>query len=320
MSKIIRKSILLSLLGTFLLANSPIYAANANENEFSRITNNTTEPMMPMLENSHGIRTLSENDITQLRKEWVEEVITVTEKAYNQSVSDVFETDEYYIFEYDENEKLKNQIVEIDNVEYENVQIDRILYLKPEKADTKSIVPDDGIGGSSFKIIEYYGWSSGYQHVAKKSGKYSSIANLAMSYLPIKSALVSWVLGEAVGSLISSVSNSANVTAETLNKYYYRNKAGSIYQSSTKVWAPIAFVGERRTFGWCWGTIPGSNGEPLLKYGKETIANNSKDPTNYHCREKKAHYDDNTWIKNKAYETRNTGGYYDCFAIATTVY
>ena len=105
-------------------------------------------------------------------------------------------------------------------------------YLKPEATmsddnvvSPSASVPSDPGEGTTKKIIEYYGWSSGYKAYDKEAGVYKSIYNLAISLVPTKSVLVSWVVGEAMGSAFDIITNNVFVTAQTLNKYYYRNNA-----------------------------------------------------------------------------------------------
>lgn len=261
----------------------------------------THEPEMPKKE-----------DENYKRSDWIEKVKEINESTYDQKISNVLEDEDYIIFEFEMNEESKYKKVVIDNIEYVNVQIDKIMYLKPESrlyvTSSKS---------TSTKIVEYYGWSSGYSLYKKKSGQFGSIINLLIGYIPTQSVFVSWVLSEAVGDLYDSIVDSASVEAKTFNKYYYRNRCGCVYNSIASAWLPIAQVGERRTFGLCFGSVPNEYGEPIPVYGPETNANNSTNPTNYHGREKKSHYDDTSWIINKAIETQSTGGYADIYGICT---
>lgn len=218
-------------------------------------------------------------------------------------------------------------MVVINGEEYKNVQIDRILYLKPEStilsqseiSPSSTIISDPGGTNGSTKIVEYYGWSNGYVRYSGKTGIFKSVINLWIAYVPTATKLGSWILGEALGSLYNSFEKNKTITAESYNKYYYKNKAGCVYSKASKGWLPIAYVGERRSFGWAWGTYKNAYGEPIIKKAKTKNSNNSKNPTNYDSREKKAHYDDNSWIIKKAIETQNKGGYWDCFGLATTL-
>ncbi|MGN1344144.1 MAG: hypothetical protein ACI4U3_06150 [Traorella sp.] len=291
----------------------------------------TNEPAMPILQNNayqvNSISTLNQ------REQWIETVTTIQEEAYNQKVKNVSENNNYIIFEFETNDNItsSNNIFESDEeITFTEIQILNVYYLKPESSinqnlqnynsgiTTNSVVPSDPGGGSTTKIIEYYGWSDGYVTYGKKSGILKSIMSLAIGYVPTKSVLVSWALGEAMGAAYDSLANNASVTSEIKNKYYYRNKAGCVYMANQ--WVPIAFVGQRRSFAWEWATAPNSYGEPILYKNESHNSTNSKDGSGYDAIEYKAHYNDNTWIINKALETKNNGGYYDCFAVLTNLY
>lgn len=306
----------------FMVFPANVFAEDLNND--TQIVKTTNEPLMP---SDEEMAPFSLNNNKSAREIWVDEVVRINEEAYGQSIANVEEDDNYYIFNFEPNPELEDKVVIIGGEEYVNVQIDRILYVKPESSINRSfemspsaIIPDLGGSGGTTKIVEYYGWSNGYQKYQGKSGNFGSILNLLIGYVPTKSVLVSWILSEALGSIYNSLTSSTYVTAESYNKYYYRNKAGCVYSTTAKGWLPIAHVGERRSFGWSWGTYKNSSGEPILKKGTVKNANNSKNPTNQDSREKKPHYDDNTWIMNKAKETQNTGGYWDCFGIVTTLY
>lgn len=302
---------------------SPVFADESNDSADDPIIVATNEPLMPFIQEITPFSLNNKYSVGYSREVWVEEVIKINEEAYNQIIVSVEENDNYYIFNFKSNPELENKVVVIDGEEYVNVQVDRIIYTKPEYSlkissgiSLNALIRDTGSGGTT-KIVEYYGWSSGYQKYQSKSGKFGSILNLLIGYVPTKSVIVSWVLSEALGSVYKTLTSGTYVTAETYNKYYYRNKVGCVYNSIINQWLPVAHVGERRSFGWSWGTYINAYGEPIIKKGTVKNANNSKNPTNYDSREKKAHYDDNTWIINKAIETQYTGGYWDCFGIAT---
>ena len=284
----------------------------------------TNEPTMPLRDE---ILLYSTGETVSKRDEWIKEVIEINESAYNQTITDVEENDDYYIFNFEPNPDLEDKIIMADGEEYINVQIDRILYVKPESAinnsdisPNSSVIPDVGGTAGSTKIVEYYGWSNGYKKYDEKSGLLGSIFDLLIGFVPTESVTVSWLLSLVFGSFVDTLTSNQFVKAESYNKYYYRNKAGCVYNTTLQGWLPIAHVGERRSFGWAWGTYKNSYGEPILKKASIKNANNSKNPTNYDSREKKNHYDDYSWIINKAKETQNTGGYWDCFAIVTTLY
>lgn len=285
-----------------IIVNCLCFTINAEtKKDKTDIVKITYEPEMPT----------KDNKLTR-RSDWIKKVKEINESTYNQKIINIIEDDNYIIFEFEMNIESKNEIVYYDGVGYTSIQIDRVLYLKPEsiifKISSKSV---------STKIVEYYGWNSDYSVYKTKSGQFGSIINLLIGYVPTQSVLVSWVLSEAVGSLYNSIVSTASVKAQTLNKYYYRNRCGCVYNSIVQGWLPVAQVGERRSFGWCYGWIPDEYGQPRLNIGPETLANNPTNPTNYHGREKKAHYDDDSWIINKAIETQNTGGYVDIYGICT---
>lgn len=309
-----------------LVANQNVYA---NEQETTETNMEsfliTDEPAMPSLD-SNVYQINSNSSTINQRGEWIEEVTSIQEETYNQKVINVTEDSDYIIFEFETNED--NTINDFDENynEITGVQILRVSYLKPEStlSNNNTIspyasVPTDPESGSSTKIVEYYGWSSGYTTYDKEAGLYKSIYNLAISLVPTKSVLVSWVISEAMGSAFDIVTNNVYITAQTLNKYYYRNKAGCAYMNGA--WLPIVLIGQRRAFGWEWATMNNSDGEPIVYKNAVTNANNSKNPTNYDGSiEYKSHYNDDEWILNKVTATKNSGGYSDVFASVSNAY
>ena len=286
-----------------------------SENSYDTFVKSTNEPMMPLERNNLTLSSLN----FDARKIWVDQVTKINEETYNQKIESIEENENYYIFSFAENKELVNKTVTINGENYVNVQIDKILYLKPESRLMDSYNSSiNRVAAGSTKIVEYYAWSDGYLKYKDRSGILKSIADLAIGYVPTKSKLVSWVLGQAFGYLYDTFKDSTYVKAETYNKYYFRNKVGCVYHNVSG-WVPTAQVGERRSFGWSWGSYKNKDGEPMiLEKGPVKNANYSKNPTNYDSREKKPHYDDNAWIMNKAKEAQSTGGYWDCFGIAYT--
>jgi len=252
--------------------------------------------------------------VDSLKNMWLSQVISYNETLYNQKVYKTVETGSTInlIFEDD---VIVTDYTELDekNMAYSDIKILSVEYLKPEIA--KDILSEPM--SLPNKIITYYGWSNGYVTLGTKTGPtYLSIANLALTYTPISSKLVSWVVSEAVSEIFTSFDRNRPVTAETKNKYYYQNKAGAVYVSNQ--WLPVAYVGSRRSFAWSWASVYNYYGEPIVDQNGPKNGNNSTNPTNYDSIETKPHFYDNLWIVNKALETYQTGGYWDAFGLAYT--
>lgn len=265
----------------------------------------------------------SEESLNSLREQWIEQTIRINEEHFEQKSNTWYETEDYYIIEFEPKQIItENKELDRESLETTEVSVMSIEYLKPESSLNKHSdkLALQGVAAQSTlptKIISYYAWSNGYYTVGSKSGNtFASIANLALAYTPIKSKLVSWIVGEAVGSLFNSFDQSKPVQAEAHNKYFYLNKAGSVYKANT--WLPVAHVGSRRAFAWSWATVRTSQGEPIVRQNGPKNGNGLLPPTNYDSIEYKTNFNSNTWIINKALETHNIGGYWDCYAIAYT--
>ena len=299
-------------------------AINANEKTDTSDINElltTIEPSMPVL-NTREYQLNSASTLNQ-RSEWIDQVTLIQEEKYNQNVINVTENEDYIIFEFETNE---NVVSSKDN-ESIDIQIIQVSYLKPESNINNELVNEnnklsllnESRSTYSTKIVEYYGWTNGYELYKTKSGIYSSIMNLFIQFVPTELQLVSWVVEEACGIISDEITANTYVEAQTQNKYYFRNKAGCVQFGTT--WAPIAYVGQRRSFGWCWATKTNEHGEPILYKNEVKDANNSKNPTNYDGDiEYRPHYNDNTWILQKAIETCEESGYVDVYGMVRNVY
>lgn len=236
----------------------------------------------------------------------------ILENATKQKIDSVFEDQQYISFYFEKIEvQSSDKILDNDSIETTKPVIIAVHYQKPEAL----INGDLQITNSSYstRIYEYYKWSNGYYKMGSKSGIFDSIANTLLTYSPIRSKTVSLILGEAISGFLSIVDKAMPVTAETYNKYYYKNRVGQV--QSNNIWMSTAYVGSRRTFLKVWTTYYDSYGQPLSK-NYENDGKPSANPTNYNDIEKKSYYDNDSWIKNRAIQALSSGSgiYMDVYA------
>ena len=304
------KKILLIVM--IMLLAFPFTNIFAEEENILVITDVTTnEDPMPKL-SSRNAQSSLETRFYPTRQVWLEKTININESSYKQKVIDVIE-DENFISLLFENDDTIYEFKELtkENLEYTEQKVYKIDYIKPESTLYGS--------GYSSKIVQYYGWLNGYITIGSSSGVVQSIMNLTISYTPITSKLVSWVLGESIGASFSTIDKVKRVTAETKNTYYYLNKSCQLYVNGS--WIPMLLIGSRRTLAWSWSSIPDEYGAPIIHQNGPKIPNNSQNPTNYDSIEKKNNFDNNTWILNKSIECyeNGSGSYSDIYGLASNI-
>jgi hypothetical protein len=232
------------------------------------------------------------------KSNWILSTILANEENYGQKVNEWLEDDNFITFYFSENK----QITDNHSFEDSNETIYKIEYLKPTSDYANTTYPT--------KIIHYFEWSGFFSVDRKTASNYPSIANLLLQYTPKSSVLASWVISEAIGTLFHIINQSLPIEAETRRKYFYLNKAGSVYISG--VWLPRVYVGSRRHFNLNYTyvrTLP--YGEPL-PFIKENNGNGMP-PSNYDFIEVKNYFNDDLWILNQTQLRAFSYSYVDVF-------
>lgn len=306
------KKFFIMFLAVLLGSTAINFSVSASEEKIQSDGVVTTEKSIPEIRT----RNIKQNETLSSpeRKEWLNETIKINENAYNQKVSSIEETYNEIIINFHVDDfVLKDQELDSNDITCTEMQVKSVEYTKPESEETNSrevLYPT--------KIITYVGWSDGYYTMGSKSGILSSIVNAIIAFTPISSKTVSWIIGEATGYAISSLDNGKTSKAESKNKYFYMNKVGCVNISNR--WYQIAYVGSRRSFAWSWATVYTKGGQPIIKQNGPKDGNSDTNPNNYDSLEVKPHYYENAWIRQKAIDAHQTGGYFDCFAAVSTPY
>lgn len=298
-----RTNLIIILLLIVSVSASPIVAKENNisdEEDYNKLIY-TTEVSMPV-------------EITE-RKKWISETTEYNEKHFNQRVISVIETEEMIVFVFERNKSI-NIINDSDEHYY---GIDRVEYIKPESnGESKD-------RANSFKFTYYYGCSGYYTSIDSKSRS---------TYNALKALIIKWAssVNETAGDLMEIVTGLAEAlfdaskpaSIQTYNQYFYYNKVCSVMPSGMTVWFPSCQIGKRFAFTKEIHSVYeiGNylNEDTTYKYQWDTV---TVPPTiGVQCIEPltKAHYNDNTWMKNKAVETLYSGGYVDVYGIAMEVH
>ncbi len=308
--KVIRKfGILLIAINLAIVCQSPMKAMENDSNDTDKRNEFTEqglpashEPPMPQI--AIDISELSNEEveaciaeITAERSLWANLVIQESEEFYGQTIKSVYETDDYYVFEF----YPKNYGAEPKNIP-DSSGIISVQYLKLESVTGREIKNyNTRYENYDTKIITYYGWSNGYVNYKSKTKQFIDFAGIVIGFVPTSSRYASTLQLLAFGgTLYNSIADSVPVTTQTLYQSYYQNKVGSVYISG--LWQNTAYVGSRRCFGWSWSCYTMASGMASDPYfTSQTTPNSESNPTNYDGNiEKKSHFDDNTWIMNKA--------------------
>lgn len=220
------------------------------------------------------------------RAEWINDTTEVLEEAYNQEVVSVTEDDNYITFHY-----------AYDEDKLEEGQLSVTKYLKPESALATS-------ANVATKLNYAWGWDRDYYYSNDKK----SAANFQYAVSTMLTLFADTVFEYSLGSLLSmavdllgiNADYAKAVTAENTVKFYYCNKIGYVQDTVFGYWLPYAYVGERRAFNRVQVVYYDYAGQPRTGNPIEQYGYPSNNPTNYAKREKKAHYDDDSWIINRA--------------------
>ena len=216
------------------------------------------------------------------RAAWVKNTTETLESAYSQSVVDVSETKDFIVFTFEEPEEIYNDFGYIDRVEY----------VKPESTAATEY---------ETKITYMYGWLDGYYPLEEQSGKWSAVKDLLLTVAGFSEKLSVYLfVVDVLGIAYNYFKGPDVVKASNTTQYYVLNKIGQVKHEITGLWLQWAYVGSRRSFYRTliekevsqnyWNTVDFT----------ETRANNVKNPTNADNVEKKANFDNDTWIAEKA--------------------
>ena len=307
-----KKRVLVCLVMCFVfLFNVAAVPATVNSDDYCGVT---TEPTMPALPETSRM-SVNQTSTLEVRSQWLNEVVAVQEAAYGQKVIEITEDENYITLMFEAKDII---VTDSDTSEpiYSDIVIESVAYLKPE-ARNKVLLSKGTTRALEAKLITYWGWS-GWHEYAEKSCLKGVAVNIFMEFVPEVSRSVDFVVSTALGAFFDTLDDAATVIGESRAKYYYRNKAGAVYNNG--YWQPTAYVGERRCFGWSWGGYRLPGGEPVdNEAGPCPVANETSNPTNYDSRQIKPHYWDDAWIIQKAIDTFYSGGYWDAYGVAAMV-
>lgn len=255
----------------------------------------TTEAAMPSAMTNAYIK--NSTRLSTSRAAWIDDTTEILEEAYHQEVASVTEDENYIVFHY-----------KCDEQKLEEGQLLVTKYLKPEStlASTANIAT---------KLNYAWGWDSGYYFVnsSKKAKNYQYACSIFLPLFVDKAFEYSLgtLLNMAVDILGINADYSKEITAEDTVKFYYCNKIGCVQDTAFGYWLPYAYVGERRAFNKVQVVYYDDAGQPTTGVPVERYGEPSKNPTNYDKIEKKTHYDDDSWIINKALvQYQNDDGVY----------
>lgn len=108
-------------------------------------------------------------------------------------------------------------------------------------------------------------------------------------------------LSKIYSTLSSTIDSDVEVNVESLYKSYFLNETCSVKEPNYNVWLPYVNVGCRKDFlaGSC--VVYDSVGQPTMYQAKaEKTGKPSENPTNYDRYDESTHFDDFSWMQNKA--------------------
>lgn len=286
------RKILSLCLVILLLVHStvPVFSIEAGDDSLQKTPTiedllTTNEDAIPHLSNaevlaySQTVSTLR----TPARSEWAVATTVILENAYRQEVVSVSETADFIEFTFEEPEDIRN------NVGY----ISKVVYTKPESRAQAS--------DYETKITYMYGWMDGYYSLEDNVGKWETVQDILLTvagYIP-KLSVFTFVT-DILGISTSILKDTDKVHAANTTQYYVLNKIGQVKNEVTGLWQQWAYVGSRRSFYRTIFEIEDYPGHWDTLGWEETEPNNYANPTNADKVEKKANFDNNTWIINKA--------------------
>ena len=270
----------------------------------------TLETAMPQIVQPYGLS--QEALVSPARAQWVQDTAKYLENVYEQPFSHIEESEDFITFYFDVQENSEtNQLSispeELDNKEvyddqevpYYDDQVYMVQYVKPESALASTTY--------STKFVYYWGWAEKYQ-LLDSSPSAGTIFNVSSSVMlmalagavtPLQSVVLT-AFQMTISEFISAYSSSVSVLGKTYANYYFMNKYAYVLVNGT--WLPGCVVGSRRGFNYCSGGYVTSGGQTVWTEITGKVGYPDNNPTNYDTLDKKPHYDDNTWLINKAIE------------------
>lgn len=250
------------------------------------------------------------------REQWVEDIIEYNENHYDQEVSSWYETEDAYVFEFEQRNNTRTLSINSSNSDDVFLGIHKIEYVKPESDLTLTV------NGTTYvdKFTYFYGFSGSYVSIDdQRRASYEAFRTIA-----IKIASTIWQPAGEIMELVTGV-------AETLydftkpasliikNQYFYYNKVCSIRATNETTWYPTCQIGKRYAFTLEEHKVMWSNGYLDEKqtqtyqwdgYSVPPKTGQFVEPLT------KPHYEDGRWMIEKAISTKNTGGYVDVYGLA----
>ncbi|MCO5384859.1 MAG: hypothetical protein NHB14_02835 [Desulfosporosinus sp.] len=232
---------------------------------------------------------------------WAEETAAVLEESYSQSVSGIYETADFIVFEFED--------TPVEDITEGHIL--KVEYVKPESALA---------AGTSYstKIIYMWGWLDGYYPVSRRTGTWAAIRDLSISVVGLNNTM-------SVASFVASVllmgldyfKPTDPVDAQSLVQYYCLNKIGEVRDPNTGLWQMLVYVGSRKSFRRCLIEKEDGYGHRVTVGVTETIPNNLRNPSNFDRMEIKNYFNDEYWIVNKAIQVYESGtrAYMDVFGL-----
>lgn len=287
----------------------------------------TSETAMPQIAQPYS---LSKETITSpSRAQWVEDTAKYLENVYDQPFSHTEESEDFITFYFDTQESAETnqlsisaedlsdkEVYDDQEIPYYDDQVYMVQYVKPESALASTTY--------STKFVYYWGWAEKYQ-LLDSSPSAGTIFNISSSVLlmalagavtPLQSVILT-AFQMTTSEFISAYGSYVSVLGKTYANYYFMNKYAYVLVNGT--WLPGCVVGSRRGFNYCSGGYITSGGQTVWTEITGKVGYPDNNPTNYDTLDKKPHYDDNTWLINKAieyYTVYDTSLYSDIYGTA----
>lgn len=280
------------------LFQTSAFAGDLNNNQGSQVKSitmlETNEPSMPAVKNvnmytlNNEVNTLD----APLRQEWCEKTEKVLEKTYGQEISSVSETEDFIVFEFQTDK----------DADITDEHVLMVKYVKPES----TLATED----YNTKFTYTWGWKSKYYSYDEKSGKWSRLQKLSIAVITSAEKTVLEFLSNLYSIVSSTIDSDVEVDVASLYKSYFLNETCAVKEPTYATWLPYVNVGCRKDFmaGRC--VVYDKYGQPNMTYPEkqEKEGKPSKNPTNFDRSKESTHFDNFTWMKNKAIQLYKLNG------------
>ena len=299
------KKTLKCLFSLFIILNCLFIGVKAEKKDDLFVTD---EPTMPAYN-------VMARGATYTREQWVNDIIEYNEEHFNQEISNWYETEDMYVFEFEPSNAVNTLSITDENGDI-YLGIDKIEYIKPESDWTLSV------NGTTYvdKFTYYYGFSGRYVQIDSKSkATYKAFRDISIKI----ASTISFLGGELMQMVTNTIETAfdyakpASITVS--NQYFYYNKVCSIRATDDTTWYPTCQIGKRYAFTLEEYRITYSDGyldvdhSQLYKWDRVSIppkAGQFTEPLT------KPHYEDGRWMIENAISTKTTGGYVDVYGLA----